>query len=226
MHEKEQKVPRRSIERTNATQSSIRQQLEHSLLLNRKCYHCQIMQLTSALGLLLPVLAQATIKIPIAQVPREEFTTKLLATHTPPTLLSASSKRIGVSATQRKLGGENIVIRDVSNAQYYGTVEIGQPAQSFQVVFDTGSSDFWVPSSSCTKHEPNCHNKKAYDPQASSTYAAVMAGGESVFNIEYGSGPVSGQFVTDTVKLADDYEVEQQTFAVVSSTTGLGETCK
>lgn len=188
------------------------------------------MQLKAALAALLPASAVATIKIPISQLPREEFTAKLLTpgSHKPPTLMSAksSSSVRGASSTSRRLGGENIVIRDLANAQYYGAVSIGTPAQSFQVVFDTGSADFWVPSASCTKHESNCKNKKAYDPDASTSYAAVESGAKSAFHIEYGSGPVSGEFATDTVMLADDYVVEDQTFAIVAHTIGLGETYK
>ena len=205
------------------------------------------MQFKAALLALFPV-AHATVKIPITQIPREEFATKLLKTHKAPTLMSsyASSGTRGASATQRKLGGENIVIRDLSNAQYYGEVKIGTPAQPFQVsvfglakhsntilcshffqvVFDTGSADFWVPSASCTEHQSNCHNKQAYEPDDSTTYAAVQSGAKTEFQITYGSGPVSGQFAVDTVSLADDYVVEGQTFAVVSRTAGLGDTCE
>ena len=184
------------------------------------------MQFKAALLALLPV-ADAAVKIPITQIPREEFTTKLLKTHKAPTLMSSPSTGTrGASATQRKLGGENIVIRDLSNAQYYGEVKIGTPAESFQVVFDTGSADFWVPSASCTEHQSNCHKKQAYDPDASSTYEAVQSGAKSAFQITYGSGPVSGVFAVDTVSLADDYVVQEQTFAVVSHTTGLGDTCE
>jgi hypothetical protein len=65
----------------------------------------------------------------------------------------------------------------------------------------TRSFLFQVPSSSCVEHQSNCHHKTAYEPASSSTYAEVVSGAKSVFNIEYGSGAVSGQFVTDTVSV-------------------------
>ena len=53
---------------------------------------------------------------------------------------------------------------------YYGVIEIGTPAQLFFVVFDTGSSDLWLPSSKCEQIENFCSSHNKYDSGISSTY--------------------------------------------------------
>tara|TARA_B100001094_G_C18138817_1_gene776683 strand:- start:769 stop:1776 length:1008 start_codon:yes stop_codon:yes gene_type:complete len=107
----------------------------------------------------------------------------------------------------------NISITDYMNAQYYGEIGIGNPIQKFNVIFDTGSSNLWIPSSEC-KH---CsHKHSLYDHSKSSSYQV----NNSQFNIEYGSGSVRGFISQDTVKMGT-LNIPNVNFAEVTNEPGL-----
>jgi hypothetical protein len=114
---------------------------------------------------------------------------------------------------------ESIPLKDYSNAQYYGTISIGNPPQSFQVIFDTGSSNLWVPQLNCHHcGNPFFGKKHKYNHDQSLTYRP----NGTDFEITYGSGSVVGYFSSDIITLADDIQVDQQLFAEVTDAAGLG----
>ncbi|EPB74054.1 hypothetical protein ANCCEY_06841 [Ancylostoma ceylanicum] len=45
-------------------------------------------------------------------------------------------------------------INDYYDLEYLGNVTIGTPDQTFQMVLDTGSSNFWIPDYTCSADKP------------------------------------------------------------------------
>ena len=110
-------------------------------------------------------------------------------------------------------GGTPIPLSNYQEAQFYGPVGLGTPAQTFQVVFDTGSSNLWVPSQQCTAISCRLHNR--YDSSKSSTYKA----NGTEFKISYGSGSIKG-FGSNDVCTLGDLVIQGQDFAEVTKEIG------
>jgi len=105
-----------------------------------------------------------------------------------------------------------INIDDFMNAQFYGEIQVGNPGQTVKVIFDTGSSNLWVPNK-----KPIFTRHQIYNHQKSSTYHK----NGTVFKILYGSGPVSGFFSRDDVHLGE-LILKDYNFAEVDNVKGLG----
>ncbi|KAM9278176.1 pepsin A-like [Morus bassanus] len=101
-------------------------------------------------------------------------------------------------------------LQNFMDTQYFGAISIGTPAQEFTVIFDTGSSNLWVPSVYCSS--PACGNHKRFNPEKSSTFVGTN---ESLY-IAYGTGSMTGVLGYDTVTVSD--------IKVINQIFGLAET--
>lgn len=97
--------------------------------------------------------------------------------------------------TKRASHLAEIHLRNHVNCQYFGQISVGNPPQNFTVLFDTGSSNLWFPSSLCNSE--SCHVHKKYNSHESVTH---YADGRE-FAIHYGSGDVIGFMSIDDVSI-------------------------
>lgn len=109
--------------------------------------------------------------------------------------------------------GHSEPIHDFNDEAYTGSIMAGTPGTLMEVVFDTGSSNLWLPAK-----QPEGMHKHIYDHTKSSTYTA----NGKAFNIQYGSGPVSGYLSQDTFAWAG-VTLKDFAFAEITDTTGLGK---
>jgi len=155
-------------------------------------------------GALLAAKAAADVhRVKIKKMPRVSYA---------PSYGTYARPGLGASASDKATAPTDVVIKDYENAQYYGEISVGSPGQSMAVVFDTGSSNLWVPDK-----KPFGSSHSIYTHDKSSTY--VENG--TKFAIQYGSGPVSGVYSRDDVAIGDQI-LKNYLFAEVDDTSGLG----
>lgn len=107
------------------------------------------------------------------------------------------------------------LINDIDLSELAVEVNIGSPTQRFSLLFDTGSSDTWIPSSQCTLDTGCPDAMHRFKPDESSTFRDL----QDKLNITYGIGSAQGRYFKDIMKLDSDESVEQ-TLALVDQTAG------
>ncbi|VDK59052.1 unnamed protein product [Anisakis simplex] len=95
--------------------------------------------------------------------------------------------------------GFSITLSNYGDTQYAGPITIGTPPQKFQVLFDTGSSNLWVPCSDCSIFDSACQNHA----QFSCFFSFTCMPSFKHFHIDYGNGSVGGHVVHDRVCFGD-----------------------
>ena len=101
-----------------------------------------------------------------------------------------------------------------SDSSYAGAITIGTPAQTFNVVLDTGSSDLWLAAASCQ----TCLGVPTFDQTRSSSISQPQSptGGNQQLEIHYGSGEVAGILAQDTIGMGG-FTIAPQTFLLVTT---------
>jgi cathepsin E len=105
-----------------------------------------------------------------------------------------------------------ITLENYDQMQFFATIHVGK--QPFRVIFDTGSSDVWVPGEQCRA----CAGHHRYHANASRPPRAVDDEGFEVvtvgedddhepFSLQYGSGTVSGTAIRETLRLGGSLEL-------------------
>ncbi|RHY34871.1 hypothetical protein DYB32_002399 [Aphanomyces invadans] len=157
-----------------------------------------------ALGWLAASATAATFRVPMTKLDDATFVERYL--HGQRLKAPAVWDPAGMSLSDHG----SVVIEDYGNAQYFGEIALGTPDQKFNVVFDTGSSNLWVPNKLFGTHH-------VYNHKESSTYKP----NGTAFHIQYGSGPVSGYLSQDKLAFGG-LTLQGQFFAEINVTKGLG----
>lgn len=90
---------------------------------------------------------------------------------------------------------ETLQDEDNADVGYFGPIKIG--GQNFQAIFDTGSSDLWVPGKKCKS--PAC---KAHAPPFDESKSKTFVELNKTTGITYGTGQVNVTSGTDNVELS------------------------
>uniref|UniRef100_H9H6P0 Napsin A aspartic peptidase n=1 Tax=Monodelphis domestica TaxID=13616 RepID=H9H6P0_MONDO len=150
---------------------------------------CPKMSLHQVLVLLLLLLTSTVvnslIRIPLRRVPALPGTLHMLR---------------GWRTLTAPLPKDGVILVPLSNyldAQYFGEISLGTPPQNFSVIFDTGSSNLWVPSRRCSFFSLGCWFHRRYDPNVSSSFRP----NGTQFSIQYGTGKLDGILSEDLLTI-------------------------
>ncbi|CAN7061163.1 unnamed protein product [Brassica oleracea var. botrytis] len=105
---------------------------------------------------------------------------------------------------------DDVSLTNDNDNTYFGQIMVGTPGQPFNVLFDTGSFDLWVPSSIWPKQ-----GSRRYRSSASKTFKRDGTKKE----IRYGSGSLKGFMSNDAVEIGG-LRIKQQAFIEATEAPG------
>jgi len=133
----------------------------------------------------------------------------------------AAAKGLQPAGFKLKATPKEPMVNYLADGMYVGKVAIGTPKQEFRVVMDTGSSNLWVPDSTCTDYQksPSCRVQKKYNNESSHTFVAKCQLLSCDLFLPYGSGTVYGTLSIDTVNVGG-LDLPNTTFGRVTQEPG------
>ncbi|KAL0095144.1 aspartic peptidase domain-containing protein [Phycomyces blakesleeanus] len=127
--------------------------------------------------------------------------------------LNTTSKSI-TSTENTRVTHSVPILNDLELFGFGIDIEVGSPPKKYLLLFDTGSSDTWIPSHNCTKAH-GCQTSNGYNPAESLTYKST----NFPLNITYSIGSALGKYFTDRVSIGD-FTVPKQLVAYIDSNKG------
>jgi hypothetical protein len=109
------------------------------------------------------------------------------------------------------------IYNDLAHQHYLVNITVGTPPNLYTVMFDTGSTDFWLPAWNSSGCAPNPCKPGTFNPAASETAVDINI----PFNVSYGLTPGSGmlgEYYNDSVSLGSA-ALTRQTVRLPSSTS-------
>lgn len=152
----------------------------------------------------------AEVQAPVlAPAETEQIHIHLEETHTTRPEVLTRQGPLTVALVKEKISTQSVGDVIFYKSAYWGKVQVGTPAQTFSLIFDTGSGHLILPSSYC--HSNACKAHSRFRRSTSQTANDINTNGEVVapgqmrdqLTVSFGTGEVSGVFVEDLVCFED-----------------------
>ena len=107
----------------------------------------------------------------------------------------------------------SIHLKNFGNTQFVGEVGVGSPPQWLDVIFDTGSSNFFINSKYCKAE--TCISRPYYDHKLSYTFESIGF----ILKVQFGTGEITGEINEELITIGG-IQLKKQRFAEVSNEIG------